>query len=169
MAQAAAAVRTHEVAFFQQLAVILAVLLHGGPHRHHQLHTHGVQLVAHGLHVRPILGVKAPVALMRPVEEVRDHHAHWHTAAVILARHVQQLFLRLIAKLALPEAEGEIRHHGHAARGGGIELLKARGRIAAADPVIHLAGGLGLPFSYVTGECDAAYGRIIPEHAVAKV
>ena len=54
--------------------------------------------------VGPGHGIELPVAHLRPVEEVDDDDGERQAAALVLAGHRQQLVLRVIAQLALPEA-----------------------------------------------------------------
>jgi hypothetical protein len=85
------------------------------------------------------------------------------------ARDGQQLLLRAVAQAALPVAQAVIRHVGGVARRVGVAGEQLRGRIARADPVVQLAGGLGLPPGTVGGEGRAArWAGFVPQKAVAE-
>ena len=57
---------------------------------------------------------------------------------MVLPRHRQDFLLGLITKLALPEAHGELRHHGNPSRDGRIVFHNLGRRIPRRDPVIDL-------------------------------
>jgi hypothetical protein len=77
---------------------------HCRPDRDHGLDAHGVEFAHHAGRIGPSLGVEAPLALARPVEEVDDNAGERQVAALVLAGDGQKLVLRPVAQLALPEA-----------------------------------------------------------------
>ena len=154
---------------FFHLFIILALLIHGGPDGYHQFDSHPLQFLHHGFQIRPVILIEFPVALMRPMEIVRHDHINRKASALVFPRHLQQFFLGLIAKLALPESHSIIWHHRHLARGICICLFDLGGRIPCGDPIIHLSGGMCDPFRQVLSKGDASDRRIVPEHSIALI
>ena len=160
-------VRLDEAAHLRQLAVVDGVDVHGGPDGDHELCAHVVELLDHGIGVRPAGGIELPVALAGPVEEVDDDHVQRDAAALVLARDGEDLVLGAVAQLALPEAHDVLAHHRRAAGDGGVVLLNLLRGVAGGDPVVHLAGGVGDPLGAVEAERHAAQRRVVPQKAVA--
>ena len=75
------------------LLVVGAAGVDRRPDRDHQLDTEPAQLVHHRLRIRPLGQVEPPLALARPVEVVADDHRQRKTAALVLARDLEQLLL----------------------------------------------------------------------------
>ena len=167
LSETLAVFRAGKIAQLTHLLVILALAVHGRPHRNHQLHTHLVELAHHGCGIRPILGIKFPVAFMRPVEEVCHDHIERNASLLIFACDLQQLLLGLITKLALPETKAILRHHGDCPRGTGVGFFDLGRCIPGGDPVIQLLGGVSLPLGHILSEGDLADRRIIPQHTVS--
>ena len=100
------------------------------------------------------------------MEEVRDDHREREPAAVVLPRHLEQLFLRAVAELGLPEPCRPLREHGSVASDIGVPRGDL-GRGASGDPVVDLAGAVGDPAGGGGPELDTADGRVVPEEAIA--
>ena len=149
------------------LAVVDGISVDGRPDGDHQLHAHLVKLLRHCLRVGPIALVELPVALLRPVEEVDDDDVHGDVAAVIFARDGKQLFLRLIAQLALPEAEAVFGHHRGLAHDFHVRSQDVGRGVARRDPIVDLLGGAGGEFGVVGAERRPAHRRVVPEEPVA--
>ena len=90
------------------LVIVLAVRVHGRPDGDHELDAHLFQLTHHACRIGPGLGIELPVALQCPVEVVADDDRERQTAPLVLTRDVEQLVLRAIAQLALPESRGPL-------------------------------------------------------------
>ena len=76
---------------------------------------------------RPAARIELPVSLQGPMEEVTDDDGDRQAALLVLPRHRKELLLGLVAKLALPEAHGELGHHGNRAADCRVSLLDGRG------------------------------------------
>jgi hypothetical protein len=92
-----------------QSRVVRVIRVHGRPHGNHQFHAQLAELAHHGARVRPTGRVKAPIPHHGPVEIVDHDHRQREASPLVLARHVQQLVLGLVAQFALPETGGELR------------------------------------------------------------
>ncbi len=60
-----------EVTFLQHFMEVLTFVIHKGPNRHHQFDAQVLQFAHHGIRVGKLPFIKAPVALVGPVKEVR--------------------------------------------------------------------------------------------------
>ena len=120
----------------------------------------------HAFGVRPIDRIEAPIALGRPMEEVDDDHGQRHAPALVLPRHAEQLILGLVPQLALPEAHGELRHHGRPSGHARVALQDLPRAVRGRHPVVkRLARGCA-PDRAVLGEGDSADRGIVPQEAV---
>ena len=161
-----AVVNTHQQVMLLHVFVVLALFIDRRPDRGHQVHAHGIQLFDHSFRVRPELLVEFPVALMRPVEEVHNDDIHRDAAFMIFTSNLQQLILRLVTELALPEASTIIRHHGNGTGYFRVVFLNLRRSVTRGDPVIDLFRGTDLPLGQVFAEIRRADRRVVPEEAV---
>ena len=143
------------------------ISIDGRPDGDHQLHAHALELFRHRFGVGPIALVELPVALLRPVEKVDDDDVHGNVAAVIFARDGKQFFLRLIAQLALPEAESVFGHHRGLAHDFHVRSQDVGRGVARRDPIVDLFGGAGCEFGVVGAERRPAHRRVVPEEPVA--
>ncbi len=164
-----AAVHADEVALFEHLLVPRAAGVDRRPDGNHELGAHRFELLDHRRHVGPVDRVKLPLALHRPVEKVGHDDVHRQSAPVVLARHAEQLGLRLVAHLALREAQTVLGDHRHRAGDGGVLLDDLRRPVAGGDPVIELQRVLHLPLGDVLREAHAAHGRVVPEETVPAI
>ena len=162
-----APVGADEQPLLQHLPVAGVALIHRGPNGHHQLYAHLFQLGDHGVGVRPIGGVELPVPLQGPVEEVHHNHRDGQSPLFVLPGDGEQLLLGLVAQLALPKAHGEVGHHRHGARHGGVLLLHLGGGVPGGDPVVQNVRGHGLEGGDVLAEDGPAHGGVVPQKAVA--
>ena len=162
-----APVGARKVALLQHLFVVLAARIDEGPDGHHQLRARLVDLADHGLRVRELVVIEAPVALQRPVEEVHHDHVQRKAALFVLAQDGEQLVLGPVTQLALPEAHAVVGHHRAVAGGVGVGMLDLGGLVARGNPVVQRLGGPGLPLGHVLAEADAADRRVVPQKAVA--
>ena len=163
-----AALDIDEQAALAHLCIVRALVVDGRPDRDHQLDAHLLQLADHRVRVWPVLRVEAPLALERPVEEVDDDDGDRQAAALVLARHLQKLLLRLVAQLALPEAHRPVRHHRDGAGHGRVRFLDLRRGVARGDPVVDDLCGNRAPRRHVRAEGDRADARVVPQEAVAE-
>ena len=152
--------------FLVHLLPGLRVRVDRRPDRHHQLDTHAAQLGDHPCRVRPVCRFEAPLALLRPVEEVDDDAGQRQATPVVLACHGKQLLLVVVSQLALPEATGPGRERRRAARGLCVAVQQF-GRSSRTDPVVELVRGLGHPTGQRVAELGAPDGRAVPEKAIA--
>ena len=146
-----------QVAQLGHLGVVLAGRVHRGPDRDHQLDAELLQLGHHGGRVGPLGRVELPVALPGPVEVVDDDHRQRQPAALVLARHAQQLVLGLVAELALPEPRRPLGQHRRAADRLAVGADQRGGLVRRGDPVVPLAGGSRTPTGWRS--CRARPGR----------
>ena len=87
---------------------------------------------------------------------------------LVLARDAEQLLLGLVAQLALPEAHGEVGHHGRPSGHARVALQDVPRTVGGHHPVVEgLARGRA-PDRAVLGERGPAYRGIVPEKAVAE-
>ena len=100
------------------------------------------------------------------MEKVADNDVNREIAALVFARHFQELFLVPVAQLALPETEAVLRHHGREAGGAGIVQADIRRLIPGGHPVVQLLGGIRMPDRAVIAEGNGADRRIVPEESV---
>ncbi len=156
-----------EIALAQHLLVMGASRLDGGPYRDHELDSHGIKLADHGLGIGPVGGVEVPIALLYPVEEVDDDDGDGQSPALVLARRLEELPLRPVSQLALPEAHAVVGHHRNLARRFRVRLLDLGGRIPRGNPVVEGLRRVSLPLGEVFPEDDLADGRVVPQEAVA--
>ena len=137
-----------------------------GPDGDHELDAHGLQFPHHGARVGPQLGIEAPVAHLAPVVEVHDDGREREPPLPVLARHGQELLLRLVAKLALPETGRPVRER----RGMPGHLRVPRqdlgGRAVDHHPVVDLLRRLGHPACLVPAQVDPADAGVVPQEAV---
>lgn len=78
------------------------------------------------------------------MEKVNDDEVNGEISTSIFAGDLEQLVLGLVPKLALPEPETKLGHHGHFAGGIGVGFNDLGGLIACDDPVIEGGGREGL-------------------------
>ena len=149
-------------------AEVLALAVHGGPDGDDHLDAHLVELVHHGLGVRPVDRVELPVALHGPVEEVDDDLVDVDALGLVLPGDGEHLVLRAVAQLALPKAHAVLREGAGAAGDGGVVLQDLLGVLRGGDPVVHLLGGAGDPLGVVLAEGHLAHGRVVPQEPVAQ-
>ena len=159
--------RSDKISFLCHFLIIDALLLHGRPDGNHELNSHLFQLTHHPSGVRPVFRVKIPVSLMRPVEVIHDNDINRKIPALIFPRSLQNLLLRLVAKLALPESEPILRHHGNLSRYIRIMMLNFCRCVRRSDPVIQLLCGFRIPFRQILSKRHSPDGWIIPEHPIA--
>ena len=150
------------------LGKVLALVVHHRPHGDHQLDAHLLQLCDHGVGIRPVCRVEAPVALFRPVEEVHDDDIQRDLSAFVFSCHFQKLFLGLITQLALPEAKAVFRHHRHFSGCVRIGFLDLGRGISRSDPIVKLLGGSDRPGGDILVEVDAADAGVVPQEAVSQ-
>ncbi len=67
-------VETHEIPFSSHLGKVLRGLVHCRPNGYHQLNPHLPEFLHHCFRVRPVIGIKFPISLLRPMEEVNDNN-----------------------------------------------------------------------------------------------
>ena len=158
-----------QVTLFQHFRVVGALGVHRGPNRNKQLDAHLLQFLDHGYGVRPIPLIKIPHALVGPMEEIDNNDRDRQLSTLILPRHIQQLFLRAVAHLALPKAHGKVRHHGGHTGGHGILVHNLSGVFPGSHPIIDLRCGFSLPFSAVGTEGSSAHSWVVPEEAVVLI
>ena len=94
------------------LSVVDAVGVHSGPNGNHELDSQLAELVNHRLRVRPLGGIKSPLALTGPMEVIDDDDGERESATLVLARDLEKLVLGPVTELALPEARSPLRQHG---------------------------------------------------------
>ena len=104
---------------------------------------------------------------MRPVEEIYHYDVYRKISAFILPCNPQDLILRFVAELALPESESILRHHGNLPRYIRIMMLNFRRCVRRGDPVIQLFGGFRVPFRQILSKRHRPDGWVIPEHPVS--
>ena len=167
MIHAVSVLAARQQAKLAHLAVVDALLLHRRPYGNHQLDAHFLQLPHHGGGIRPVFRIKAPVALMRPVEIIDHDDRDRQAAALILARDGEQLLLRLIAQLTLPETRRPGRHQRSLAHRVRVGFLDLRRGIARRDPVVHLFRGVHRPLRQILRKHHLSDGGIVPQKAVA--
>lgn len=117
--------------------------------------------------IRPERRVELPLSLLRPVEIIRHDDVHGQAAALVLPRDLEDLLLRLVPQLALPEPEAVLGHLGHRAGDPGIGAHDVGRAVAGDDPVVERARREGLEGGGVLAEDGAPDGRVVPEEAVA--
>ncbi len=160
------ALRRDEQPVAQHLCVVLRQGAHRRPDRDHQLDAHVVELADHAARIGPFARLEAPVAVMWPVEEVADDHRERQPAPLVLAGDGEQLVLRPIAELRLPEAGRPGRERRRIA--GRLGVLRGDiGRRADRQPVVDLPCAVGHPARPGPAELDAADSGVVPEKAVA--
>src|SRR5258708_4572185 len=103
---------------------------------------------------------------MWPVEEVADDYRERQPAPLVLASDGEQLVLRPIAELRLPEAGGRGGEGRRRPCPPGI-LGWDLGGGAEGQPVVDLPRAVGHPARPAPAELDAPDGRVVPEQAVA--
>ena len=160
---------TDQIAFFQHFLVIHGIRLHSRPDRNHQRNTHFAKLVDHTRDIRPVLLIEFPVALMRPVEIVRNDHIERNVLFFVAAGNLHDLVLRLVTELALPEAHAVFGHHRNGSGDFCVGFFNFRRTVARDDPVVHLFCGLCDPLGQVLTEGRMPDRRVVPEHAVTAV
>ncbi len=127
-----------------------------------------MELLHHGLRIRPVGPVELPVALDCPVEEVDDNLINFNPCLLIGPCDLQHLLLGPIAELALPKPHPILREHRRPPGHAGVVLQDLLRRICCGDPVVHLPGGGSGPLGDRLAKHHAADGRVIPQHAVSK-
>ena len=138
------------------------------PDGNHRFDAHLMQLIDHRLRIREIFFVKTVIAASWPVIVVDHENIQRNAAFFVLARHVQNLLLIVVAQLALPEAQAVLRHHRNFTNGICEVLLDLRRSIACGYPVVELFCGARQPFGRVRSEMYFADRCIVPQEAVAK-
>ncbi len=142
------------------------VVLHGRPDRHHQLNAQAAKLRNHGVRVGPVRRIEAPLALGGPVEEIDDQHVEPQLAPGVLARDGQQLVLRLVPQLALPEAEAILGHRRRETRRAPVGLDNLLGRLADDNPDVELLRGSSLEGHGVRSKDRTSDGWVVPEQPI---
>ena len=138
------------------------------PDGYNRLDVHFLELVAHGLRVGPVLGVKLEVALLCPVEEVDDDSVNRDTAALVLSCDFQEYVLRLIAALALPEAGSPLGHHWAVACKIGIGCHDILGGVSYEYDKVRLISAVRYPHGVVKGGFASTGSGVVPKEAVAE-
>ena len=161
--------RTGQITKLPHLLIILALRIHGRPDGNHQLNAHLFQFPNHRRRIRPVIFIKFPITLVRPVEIIGNDHIDRQTSSLVFPRHFQYLFLCLITQLTLPEPHTILRHHRYLARSVRIGFLYLGRRIARRDPVVHLFCRFRHPFRHILTKCGMSDGRIVPQHAISPV
>ena len=138
------------------------------PDGNHRLNAHLVQLVDHCLRIREVFLVKTVITASWPVIVVDHKNIQRNAAFFVLARHVQNLLLVVVAQLALPEAKAVLRHHRNFTNGICKVLFNFCRGIACGYPVVELLCGACQPFRCVRSEMNLTDRCIVPQEAVAK-
>ena len=94
--------RTDEKASLFHLCKMGAALVNRRPYRDAYLDAHLMKLINHGFGIRPVVFVKAPFPLVRPMEEVDDDDIDVHAFCPAFMRNFQNFFLGAVAQFALP-------------------------------------------------------------------
>ena len=116
------------------------------PDGNHRLNAHLMQLVDHCLRIREVFLVKTVITASWPVIVVDHKNIQRNAAFFVLARHVQNLLLVVVAQLALPEAKAVLRHHRNFTNGICKVLFNFCRGIACGYPVVELLCGACQPF-----------------------
>ena len=132
------------------------------PDGHHQFNAERFQFFNHGFWVWPVNRIKTPGALIRPVEEINNHHGQRQMSAVILARHLQHLLLVAVAQFALPQSADEFR--GGRGSPGRTSVLTShlRDAVACRYPVIHFFSHPCGPYGVVFRQYRFTNGWVVP-------
>ena len=139
------------------------------PDGNHQPDSQLFQFLRHGRRVGPALRVEAPVAHVRPVEEVADDHRQRQPAPFVFTRHIEQLCLGFIAQLALPET-GRPGRHGRGMPGHvGVTLQDFGVIVPAYHVIIQLLRAVGHPARGVHAQLDAPQAGVVPQETVTLV
>jgi hypothetical protein len=81
---------------------------------------------------------------------------------------LQQLILRLIPQLTLPEAQAIFWHHGNGTSGFSVSFEDIGGCGAGNDPVVEDGRAIGFKGGLILAEDGAADCWTVPEEAVAE-
>ena len=161
------ALRRNQKSPVHHLREVLALSVHRRPDGDNNLDAHRMKLIHHRLRIRPVGFVKLPVSLKRPVEEVDDNHIDRKALFLVFPCNRQNLLLRAVAKLALPQSHEIFRKHGRTSGYRRIFFQDFLRRISCRNPVIHLPGCRCLPLCIVLSKGDTTNCRIIPEEPIA--
>ena len=148
---------------------VFALSVNGWPYRNYYLNAHGVEFIYHCLRIRPVGGIKFPVTLNSPVEEVDYDLVNMDAFFLVLTCNAKNLILCAVTKLALPKSHAVLRKHRCASCYGCIIFQNLLWAVSNCKPIIHLFGGTCNPFSIVLSECNLSDSRIIPQHTIAKI
>ena len=159
----------HEKSLLFHFFVIFTSPVDLRPDGNHRLNAHLVQLIDHCLRIREVFLVKTVITASWPVIVVDHKNIQRNAAFFVLARHVQNLLLVVVAQLALPEAKAVLRHHRNFTNGICKVLFNFCRGIACGYPVVELLCGACQPFRCVRSEMNLTDRCIVPQEAVAKV
>ena len=163
-----AALAADEVSLFQHFRIVFRFFINSGPHRHHEFNAHIVQLCDHAIRVWPVGRIKAPIALLEPVEIIHYNHINGQAAPLILPCDLQKLVLRLVTELALPEAKPVFRHHRHGPGHSCVALHDLLRAVSSNDPIVENIRRIGFKARQVLSEYRAANRRIVPQQAISE-
>ena len=160
-------VALHEESLLFHFFVILASPVDLRPDGNHRLDAHLMQLVDHCFRIREVFLVKTVITASWPVIVVDHKNIQRNAAFFVLARHVQNLLLVVVAQLALPQAHTVLREFRRAAGHCGVIFQDLFRCIGCGQPVVHIFGRACSPFGVVLSEGYLSDSRIVPQHTIS--
>ena len=128
-----------------------------------------MQLVHHGLGIRPVLLVKFPVALQRPVEKVNHDLIDLNALLLVPPRHLEHLVLGAVAQLTLPQPHQILREPVGAPGDSRVVFENLPGIFTGRDPVVHLPCRPGNPLIIIFAKGYSSHCRIVPQKSISHV
>jgi len=163
------ALSTDQKATIHHRLEVFTLSVNRWPYRNDYLNAHGVKLVYHCLWIWPILGIKFPIALNSPVEEINHDLVNMNAFLLVLTSNAKNLILCAVTKLALPKSHTVFWELRCASCYSCIIFQNLLWSVSNCKPIIHLLGGTCSPFSIVLSECNLSDSRIVPQHTIAEI
>ena len=101
------------------------------------------------------------------MQEVDHQHRQRQAEALELTGRGEELLLRLVPQLALPEARGPVGELRGVPGGVGVVGQDVGVGVAGGDVVVHLAAAIGDPAGAVDAELGPAERGVVPQEPVA--